>query len=125
MELPSLIQKVYADATGIVGTIDPGPALKPYGNVGPGVGQFFTNILRLVFVGAGIYALINLIVAGFTYMQAGGDTKMLAAAWARIWQTLLGLVIIVGSFALAALFGYVIFGDAGFMLNPVIYGPGS
>lgn len=94
-----------------------------YGGLGPGVAQFFTNILRLVFVGAGIYALVNLIVAGFQYMQAGGDTKVLTAAWNRIWQTLLGLIIIVGSFALAALFGYLIFGNAGFILNPVIYGP--
>ncbi|MBI3342644.1 hypothetical protein HY032_00625 [Candidatus Gottesmanbacteria bacterium] len=123
MWLPSLIGKVYADATGIVGTIDPGPAFKPYGNLGPGVAQFFSNLLRLVFVGGGIYAVLNFIVAGFTYMQAGGDTKMLAAAWARIWQTLLGLLIVVGSFALASLFGYIIFGDPGFMLNPKVYGP--
>ena len=88
-----------------------------------GITVFLTNILRLVFVGAGIYAFFNLVVAGFQYMSAGGDTKLLQAAWARIWQSLMGLVLIVGSFALAALFGYLIFGDPGFILHPKIYGP--
>ncbi|MBI4062643.1 hypothetical protein HY410_01860 [Candidatus Gottesmanbacteria bacterium] len=88
-----------------------------------GLTLFLSNILRLVFVGAGVYAFVNFVIAGFQYMNAGGDTKLLGAAWARIWQSLLGLLFIVGSFALAALFGYLIFGDAGFILNPRIYGP--
>ncbi len=117
-------RSVGGDAKDIVGTIT-NPLSSSYGGVNAGLIPFFTNILRLVFVGAGIYALVNLIIAGFQYMSAGGDTKLLTAAWARIWQTLLGLVIIVGSFALAALFGYLIFGDAGYILNPVIYGPGD
>lgn len=123
MNIPRLVEAVYAGADQVVGTIDLDPTFKPYGDVTTGLVVFFSNLLRLVFVGGGIYALVNLIVAGFQYMQAGGDTKMLTAAWNRIWQTLLGLVIIVGSFALAALFGYIIFGDASFILNPKIYGP--
>lgn len=111
-------------AKSIIGTIT-NPLSTSYGNVNAGLIPFFTNLLRLLFVGAGIYALLNIVLAGFQYMSAGGDTKALTAAWARIWQTLLGLLIIVGSFALAALFGYLIFGDAGYILNPVIYGPGS
>ena len=113
-----------SEAKDIIGTIT-NPLSSSYGNVNTGLIPFFTNLLRLLFVGAGIYALLNIVLAGFQYMSAGGDTKALTAAWARIWQTLLGLLIIVGSFALAALFGYLIFGDAGYILNPVIYGPGS
>lgn len=124
MQLP---HQFLADAKSIIGTV-PNPLSSSYGDVtNPqgGLVGLLSNILRLIFVGAGIYALFNLVVAGFQYMQAGGDTKVLTAAWNRIWQTLLGLVIIVGSFALAALFGYLIFGDAGYILNPVIYGPHS
>lgn len=132
MNLPQFISKVYAQdggsklntpASEIVGKIT-NPLLTPYGNFNVGLALFISNILRLVFVAAGIYALFNLIIAGYGYMTAGGDAKQLTAAWNRIWQTLLGLVIIVGSFALAALFGYLIFGDATFILNPKIYGPG-
>jgi len=37
-------------------------------------------------------------------MTAAGDSKALGAAWNRIWNSLLGLVVVVGSFALAELF---------------------
>lgn len=120
------MDQVYAVASDIVGSVDnsilPSVYQNAIGSPG-GIVLFFSNVLRLVFVGAGIYAFLNLIVAGFQYMSAGGDTKALGAAWARIWQSLMGLVLIVGSFALAALFGYLIFGDPGFILNPQIYGP--
>jgi hypothetical protein len=113
-------------AAEIIGTID-NPLKNTYGSYDSapgGIIGLFTNVLRLVFVVAGIYALINFIIAGYQYMTAAGDTKALSSAFSRIWQTLLGLVIIVGSFALAALFGYLIFNDAGFILRPTIYGPG-
>lgn len=118
--------KVYAAAKDIIGQVNPGQQFLPYGNVnasGQGLVLLISNILRLLFVAAGVYTLFNLVIAGFQYMSAAGDTKALTAAWARIWQSLLGLLVIVGSFALAALFGYLIFGDAGFILNPKIYGP--
>jgi hypothetical protein len=119
-----LIPKVFADE--IIGTVE-NPLSGSYGDYNTpngGIVGLFTNLLRLVFVVAGIYALFNFIMAGYQYMMAGGDAKMLNSAWARIWQTLMGLVIIVGSFALAALVSYLFFGDATFILNPKIWGPG-
>jgi hypothetical protein len=86
---------------------------------------FLTNILRLVFVVAGIYAFINFILAGFQFMSAGGDTKAISAAMSRIYNSLIGLVLVVASFALAALFSQIIFGKADFILNPKIWGPGQ
>jgi hypothetical protein len=110
--------------TDIVGTIAPPPTA--YKSLAQGgLILFLTNILRLVFVVAGIYAFINFILAGFQYMSAAGDAKALAAAWNRIWNSLLGLILVVGSFALAALFSQLIFGKADFILNPTIYGPGN
>lgn len=90
-----------------------------------GIGPFITNVIRLLFVVAGIYALFNFIIAGYEYISAGGDSKKLERAWARIWQSLLGLVIMVASFAIISLFGYVIFGSGFNILSPVIYGPGQ
>ncbi len=86
------------------------------------IGLLLNNVLRLVFIGAGIFALFNLLSAGFLYMNSGGDSKQLVAAWNRIWLTLFGLIIIVSSFAFAGLIGWVFFGDATFILKPVIYG---
>lgn len=116
------------DVDDIVGKVT-NPLPSVYKNIGGTTGQagglilFFSNVLRLVFVVAGIYAFINFVIAGFQYMSAGGDSKALGDAWNRIWQSLWGLVIIVGSFALASLFGQLIFGDPTFILNPKIYGP--
>ncbi len=111
-------------AQNIIGT-KISPPTGGYGGAETGVVALLSNILRLVFVAAGIFALINFIIAGFQYMTAGGDSKAMGAAWSRIWQSLLGLVIIVLSFALASLVGYIMFGDAGFILNPKVYGPGQ
>jgi hypothetical protein len=122
------IEKIFAaDATSIVGTVtNPLPAA--YQGItaaqGGGLILFVTNILRFVFVAAGIFAFVNLILAGFQFMGAGGDPKSVEKAWGKIWQSLLGLVIVIGSFALAALLGYLLFGNAGFILSPQIYGPG-
>lgn len=122
--LSLFIKKVFAQGVSdVVGTVQ-NPLIGPYGTAaGGGLILFFSNLLRLVFAGAGIFALLNFITAGYQYMSAGGDTKALGAAWSRIWQTLWGLVILVGSFAMAALFGYLIFGNPMFILNPKVYGP--
>jgi len=113
---------VLADASSIIGGSIANPL--PYQSAtSGGMILFFTNILRIVFVVAGIYAFINFILAGFSYMTAAGDAKQLTAAWAKIWQSLLGLAIIVSAFALASLASYIIFGKPDYILNPVIYGP--
>jgi TRAP-type C4-dicarboxylate transport system permease small subunit len=77
----------------------------------------------MVFVAAGIFALFNIVIAGFQYMTAGGDSKAMTEAWSRIWLTLVGLILMVGAFVLAAIFGFLLFGDATFMLQPRIYTP--
>jgi len=118
--------RILADT---VSEIIGGPIVSPptkYGafdQAGGGIIGFFTNIIRLMFVVAGIVAFVNLIIAGFEYMTAAGDAKALTKAWSRIWQSLLGLAIIAGSFALISLFSYLFFGDVNFILKPTIYGP--
>lgn len=118
--------KLLAQVTDVVGTITnplPGAYKNVAGTGNTGAIFFLSNILRLVFVVAGIWAFINFIIAGFQYMTAGGDSKALTAAWGRIWQTLVGLIFIIGSFALAALVGQLFFGDPNAILSPTIYGP--
>ncbi len=116
-----MIDKIFAQE--IVGSIT-SPLEGGYSSVeGGAVGLFITNVLRLFFVAAGIMALLNFVLAGFSFINAGGDSKKVEAAWTKIWQSLMGLVIIVGSFAIAAIFGQLIFKNPTFILNPVIYGP--
>jgi hydrogenase-4 membrane subunit HyfE len=104
-----------------IGPISPPPGSANYGV--EGIVPFLNNIIKLLITVAGIYVLFNLIIAGFQFINAGGDPKNVEKAWNKIWQSLIGLLIIAGSFVLAAIFGYLIFGDATAILSPKIYTP--
>lgn len=84
------------------------------------IGNLIQTVIWILIIGAGIYALINLVLAGYSFMSAGDDAKKVAGAWAMIWQTMLGLAIAAGAFVLAAIFGQLIFGNPMFILNPTI-----
>src|SRR3972149_9621283 len=96
------------------GQIKPPDALKNFGTVeGGAIGSFLNLILKLLIVGGGIFALFNLVLAGYAFMSAGDDPKKMEGAWAKIWQTAMGLIFMAGAFVLAAIFGKLIFGDYG------------
>lgn len=102
----------------------------PFGNIinplpGGGLIPLLSNVLRLIFVIAGIYAFLRIVLAGLAFIGAGGDPKRIEQAWGSIWQSILGLVIIVASFAIAAIISQVLFGRWDAILNPQIYGPGT
>ena len=84
---------------------------------------FAANILRFLIVIAGIYALFNMVFAGYAFMSAGDDPKKVAGAWSKIWQSILGLAISAGAFVLAALFGRLLFGDYSALLRLRVFGP--
>lgn len=92
----------------------------PIGSVETGLVNLINNILRLVFIGAGIYAFINFFIAGFKYMGAAGNPETLNDVRDKIWQSFIGLVIIIATFIFAALVGQVFFGQADILLNPNI-----
>lgn len=112
----------YQDSPGFFGNITPPPFISenPAGLI-----TLFNNILRILVVAGGIFALLNFILAGYQFLSASGDPKLINLAWAKIWQSMVGLLIIVASFALAALLGLLLFGDAGAILKPIIRGPGT
>jgi hypothetical protein len=89
-------------------------------NAGVAIGKVIQTVIYILIIGAGIYALINFVLAGYGFLSAGDDTKKVAGAWAKISQSVIGLAIAAGSFVLAAIFGALIFGKWDFILNPVI-----
>lgn len=100
--------------------------VKPPAAVGGGLEvlpSFINKILITLIIGAGIYALFNLVLAGYAFMSAGDDPKQMAGAWAKIWQTLLGLAFAAGAFVLAAIFGQIIFGDYNAILQIKFFTP--
>jgi hypothetical protein len=116
----------------IFGQINPPPAIakwnpagcSPYGStVACGLLPFINGLIKLAIVVAGLYAFLNLIFAGYGFITAGGDSKATEQAVGKIWQSLIGLLLVAGSFVLAAIFGYLIFGDASAILYPKITTP--
>lgn len=88
-----------------------------------GLVLFLNNVIRLLIIVGGLFAFLNLVLAGYGFLSAGDDPKKMGAAWQKIWQSMMGLLFILGSFVLAAIFGWLLFGDARAILNPKIYGP--
>lgn len=108
----------------LLGTVSPPPGVSRFGSLtGGGLVGFLNVILNLLVVIAGVYFLFNVVFAGFQFMSAGGDSKAVEAAWGKIWQSLIGLVIVAGAFLLAAVFGYLIFGDPRAIIVPRVYAP--
>ena len=108
----------------IIGCITPPAFITP--GIDPGTGQltgimvFLNSLLRLVFIAAGLFGFFNLIIAGFQFMTAGGDPKAIGKAWEKIWQSFVGLLIIVSSFLLAAIIGILLFRDPFAILKPTL-----
>lgn len=99
----------------------PDNIMERYGSEpGPAFGKLIQFGLRTLIVGAGVYALFNLVLAGYSFMSAGDDAKKVSGAWSQISQTLIGLAFAAGAFVLAALFGKLIFGEWDFLLKPSI-----
>lgn len=71
------------------------------GNQGQGLFDFLSNLFKLAGLIGGIYMVIQFIQAGYGYLSANGDPKKIEQAWAKIWQSVLGLVIIASAFVLA------------------------
>jgi len=81
-----------------------------YGGAFVNFGSFVANIIRVAIVVAGIYAVINFVLAGYGFMSAGGDPKKIADASTKIWQSLIGLVLVAGSFAIGMIISRILFG---------------
>jgi hypothetical protein len=111
----------------IIGDIQPPGWLEKHGEteIGPGFGliNFFSNILRLVTIAAGLFGFINLLLAGFAFISAAGDPEKIKQAQTKIWQSLIGLIIIASSFTLAAIIGWLLFDNPTLIISPRIYGP--
>ena len=85
-----------------------------------GLTLFLSNLIKTVTVVAGIFALWNLLAAGLKYISSSGDPKAAMEANQNITNSVIGVVIIIASFAITKVV-QTIFGID--ILNPSIYGP--
>ena len=106
------------------GKVDPPPGVSSFsGGSLAGLSSFISVIIKTLIVGAGVYAVFNIISGGYTFISAGGDPKKIADAWAKIWQSLLGLAVAAGALVIAAIIGRLLFGNANALLQLQVFGP--
>lgn len=112
---------IFGDITNPLQTLNP----DGYGDVAPGLPNFISNVLRLIFVIGGIAALVAFLIAGLNYITAAGDESKIKKSVAQINFALIGLAIIAAAIIVTGIVSYLLFGRADAILNPTIYGPGS
>lgn len=92
---------------------------------GIGLIPFISNLIKLATIVAGIWVMINIILAGYTYITSSGDTAAHGKVKDKITMSIIGLIIIVAAYTITAIIGLLFFGDAGYILSPNISGPTS
>lgn len=107
---------------GILGNIEP-PVNNSYFTAENGDGIFIllSNIFKLAGAVAGIFFVVQIILAGYGFLSASGDPKKAEAAFTKIWQSLIGLLIVSGAFVLTSFIGKLLGLDD--ILNPTFIGP--
>lgn len=128
----SLIAKLIAATDPLFGDVTPPPGVRTFnalpnaakipGAEALGLIIFVSNMIKVVVIVAGLFGVINIISAGFTFLGSAGSPKAVEEANQKLLHSLLGLMVIVGSFAIAAIVSVILFGDPGFILNPTIPG---
>ncbi len=109
----------------VFGEIKPPPGVDQYNIAADGIGLilFVSRVIRLLTVVAGIYVLFNVILAGYIYISSSGDSSAHQKVRDQLTFSIIGLLIIVGSYTIAGIVGLILFGDATFIINPTICGP--
>jgi hypothetical protein len=77
--------------------------------------SFISAVLGLITVVAGIYFIVNFLLAALSWTTAGGDSGKVSAARDRMIQSTIGLIVVVGGYAIVGLIGAVVGLD---ILNP-------
>ncbi len=67
------------------------------------VAGVFRNGISLLILGAFLLMLIFTIIAGIKFITAGGDSKAISAAWSQIYMGMIGMVVVVGAYAIIIL----------------------
>lgn len=124
--LPALV--ATADDS-IFGKISPPPGVADYdaqaaiAGVDIGLILFLSNLIRLITIVGGLFVMVNMIYAGWIYLSSSGDKGAHEKVVNTVTFSVIGLAIIVGSYAIAGVVGMIFFGDATFILSPKICGP--
>lgn len=88
----------------------------------PNLGNLIGSLIQVALIAAGLLVFIFLIIGGIQYMNSGGDKAAAEKARDRITYAFLGLIIVVGAYAIGIIlqkvFGIQILGGITFPEAP-------
>lgn len=110
----------------VIGGVDAPVGVSRYNSVaqmqGGEIGAllFFSRLLQLFTAIAGLAVFANFLYAAYIFISKAGDSKAFSEVQERLTFSIIGIVIIVAIYIIAAIIGLIFFGDAGFILQPNI-----
>lgn len=106
----------------LIGKVEPPKMAEELNAEAGGIGilLFFSKAMQFLTVIAGIWVILNVVLAAFTYITGGGKADNHAKVRDRLTMSFMGLLIITISYTIAGLIGLLFFGDATFIINPTI-----
>lgn len=113
------MHKLLAQSSTSLGTIGGTDGLGPFGNLGKTVGSgaaggvtalqkvtgAVSAIIGFMTIGGAIWFLFQILYGGYEWMSSGGDSKKVGAARDQITHAFIGLVVVVGAWAILATAG--------------------
>jgi hypothetical protein len=84
---------------------------------------FISTLLTIAAVFMGLWVLINLFLAGYTALTSSGDPQAMTKVRTSITNSVIGLLLIVLAYTIAALAGTIFFGDATLFIQPKFEAP--
>lgn len=91
-----------------LGQIGGGDGLGPFADGGGGIvgiSKLVSSIIGMMTIAAGIWFLFHVLIAGFNWINAGGDKAKLQSAKDRLTNSFIGLIVVVASWSILALAG--------------------
>jgi uncharacterized membrane protein len=82
--------------------------------------KIFNSVVNLLIVVAGIWFLVQIILAGFNYITGAGDSNKTGEAMKKITDSVIGLVIVAAAFIITYIAGALFFGTSFNILQPTI-----
>lgn len=83
---------------------------------------FISRAITFANIVAGILVMINFVYAGFLYITGAGNASNMAKINEKMTWSFVGILLIVASYTLAAIFGIVFYGDPTFIITPTLTG---
>ena len=86
-----------------------------------GLVNFISLLLRIFTIVCGLWFMFNIIVGGFMFITSSGDSGTIGKFKDSFYFSLIGLALVAMAYLIAALVGSIFFGNAGFIIRPVLY----